>query len=76
MNGRVPLEIIVFPPRGYTAIVMAVRQKAVVTVLLKGFGRRLSMTSSEHGGKSRPMCREYKGKFSPIAWLNLPCMEA
>jgi hypothetical protein len=40
MNDQIPLESIVFYPRGYTAIVMTSRQKNVV-ISLKGFWRRL-----------------------------------
>lgn len=58
MNDRIPLEIIAFHPRGYKAIIMTLRQKAVIMVSLKGFWRRLPMTSLEHGAKSSTMCRE------------------
>lgn len=59
MDDRIPLEVIVIYPRGYKAIIMTLRQKAVVMVSWKGFWRRLPMTSLEHGAKGSAMCREY-----------------
>lgn len=59
MNDRIPLEIIVFYPRGYKAIIMTLRQNTVIMVLQTGIWRRLPVTFLEHGGKSTPILRAY-----------------
>lgn len=70
MNDRIPLEIIVFYPRGYKAITMTLRQKTVVMVLWKRIWR-LPITSLERERKSTPVFQAHCVCFPPAVWLDM-----